>query len=155
MAWVTINKKNENGKYLVSPKVFYWYLITSTVGVIMIIVMSHIYLFNGGVYFPPTDMVMFYGKDYSPDELHYIANHEIGHHVWFKYLNDEQRAEYNSIFKNSKYFITEYSKMNVEENFAEEYAFFMACNKGKHCVSKDRSKFFDDYILGYKVVVLD
>ena len=144
-----------DGRYMLTFPSFLFYLTTSAMFIGLFGSLVYIYIGHGGIYFPPTDMVMFYGKNYSPDELHYIANHEIGHHVWFKYLNDIQRKEYINIFKDSNYFITEYSKTNVEENFAEEYAFYMACNKGEHCISEDRINFFKDYILGYKVVVID
>jgi len=144
-----------DGRYLITFPSFLFYLITSAFFMGILGSMIYIYIGHGGIYFPPTDMVMFYGKGYSADELHYIADHEIGHHVWFRDLNDNQRERYINIYNDSNYYITEYSKTTVEENFAEEYAFYMACNKGTECISKDRVKFFKDNVSGWKHVFLD
>jgi len=148
-------RKTPDGRYLLKRNTLFYFLITSAIGVALLFVIGWTYYNNGGSYLEHADLIFFYGKGYSADELHYIANHEIGHHVWFIELNDTQRKEYINIFNDSNYYITEYSKTKVEENFAEEYAFYMACNRGKYCLSPDRVDFFDDYILGYKIVLID
>jgi len=148
-------EKAPDGRYMLTFPSFLFYLTTSAMFIGLFGSMVYIYVGHGGIYFPPTDMVMFYGKGYTADELHYIADHEIGHHVWFRDLNDNQRERYINIYNDSNYYITEYSKTNAEENFAEEYAFYRACDKEYYCLSKDRIKFFQDYISGYKIVIIE
>jgi len=155
MKLIKYMERTPDGKIIMKPRSYFYYLFTSGVGVALLFVIAFTYFNFGGSYLQHADLIFFYGKDYSADELHYIADHEIGHHVWFIELNDEERKEYINIFKDSNYYITDYSKTNVEENFAEEYAFYMACNRKKYCLSPDRVNFFDDYVLGYKIVIIE
>jgi len=155
MKFIKRAEKSPDGRYLVSAPSFIFYILTSAIGMGILFCIAFVYFNNGGNYLNHADLIFFFGKDYSADELHYIADHEIGHHIWFKELTDNQRKEYINIYEDSNYYITEYSKTNVEENFAEEYSFYIACNKDYYCLSRDRIKFFQDYISGYKIVIID
>ena len=53
--------------------------------------------------------------------------HELGHHVWFNDLTDEEREEYRRIwqFNYEKGWLTsEYSEKNVKEGFAEDFLYY-------------------------------
>ena len=53
----------------------------------------------------------------------HVALHEFGHYVWFE-LDKELRKKYcNNVYLNSNY-LTDYSKKNCEEHFAEYFAMF-------------------------------
>jgi len=155
MKFIKWGERSGDGRYLVSAPSFIFYLLTSAIGIALLFCIGYVYFYNAGSYLQHVDLIFFFGKDYSPDELHYVADHEIGHHIWFQELSEKERNEYINIYEDSNYYITEYSKTNVEENFAEEYAFYRACNNNYHCLSPDRIAFFQDYLSGYKIVVID
>lgn len=56
----------------------------------------------------------------------FIENHEIAHHFWFKLLTQEERDQYEVLFKKhfekKNAFYREYSKTNPWEDFADNFA---------------------------------
>ncbi|MEK6879809.1 MAG: hypothetical protein AABY22_09395 [Nanoarchaeota archaeon] len=76
---------------------------------------------KSGTYLPISERIAVYGNNES-NELYimdYVYVHERCHHYWYKYLNKSQREEYTKIYKNATYFVREYSKKNVMEDFAD------------------------------------
>lgn len=59
----------------------------------------------------------------QPNEKH-IIRHETGHRVWFKELDDSQRANYTKAYQESNF-----RYPNVEEDFAEIYTMKYHKNK--------------------------
>ena len=53
----------------------------------------------------------------------YVALHELGHYIWFN-INKSLKKEYDLIFNTSNY-LTNYSKINKEEHFAEYFSMYM------------------------------
>lgn len=54
--------------------------------------------------------------------------HEYGHYVWFHILPDSDRKAYREIYdrqKRANCLVTDYAKVNLEEGFAEAFAFFI------------------------------
>jgi len=56
------------------------------------------------------------------------AAHEYGHYVWFNLLNKDERRNYKDIYerqKRSGQLISDYAASNLEEGFAEAFAFYV------------------------------
>lgn len=155
MKLISFTKRDYDGNFVISPKHFIWLNLTGGIGLALLFMLALTFHYNGGSYLPGVDMIHFFGKDYSPEELHYIANHEIGHHVWFTVLTEEERQQYREIFESSDIYVTEYSKTKVEENFAEEYAFYMSTWGHPSYVSEDRTKFFTEIVENEYAVYYD
>jgi hypothetical protein len=57
----------------------------------------------------------------------FYTNHELGHHVWFDILTEEERKEYTELYEKAKkkgirFFYREYSRTTVLEDFADNFA---------------------------------
>ena len=72
-----------------------------------------------------------YDKETSTIYLCYSANetsteftkyHELGHHFWYKYMNQSQRDEYTKLWKESKDFYRDYGKTSAMEDFADTFS---------------------------------
>lgn len=62
------------------------------------------------------------------EQVDRYKNHELGHKFYFEYMTDEQRKEYEELYKIalkewSGSFIRDYAMTTVEEDFAENFAF--------------------------------
>ena len=53
-----------------------------------------------------------------------ILQHEYGHRLWNKTLNDKDRNAYRNIYAESKEFVTIYSLTDTGEDFAESYSYY-------------------------------
>jgi AAA+ ATPase superfamily predicted ATPase len=61
----------------------------------------------------------------SHDEFRHILYHEVGHHVFKRYLDSVQRKRWvTQIYPNSTY-VSSYAKTNAAEDFAESYASYI------------------------------
>lgn len=65
----------------------------------------------------------------SREELIHVLFHEIGHHVYYKYLTFSQRQLWGKAFLGERAPITRYAGKNAVEDFAESYAIFVQGNK--------------------------
>jgi hypothetical protein len=74
---------------------------------------------TGGRYFTFSSNIAIYPKGTHPYQTSLYAHHEIGHYIWYEFMNDEQREEYTKIYENADEFVTDYAKTSVEEDFAE------------------------------------
>jgi hypothetical protein len=73
----------------------------------------------------PIDHIAIY-KFKDKTELSHILYHEIGHHVFKRYLDSVKRKEWvTKVYPNSDH-VSEYAKTNVSEDFAETYTFYIA-----------------------------
>jgi hypothetical protein len=55
-------------------------------------------------------------------------SHEYGHYVWFHLFTNSERQQYRDIYKHQsrdKQLVTDYAATNLEEGFAEAFAFFV------------------------------
>lgn len=100
---------------------------------------------SAGSYSKEINTIFVYPKDNPAMSQFYTARHEIGHYVYFKKLSEADRKEYETLFNDSNYFITDYSKMNAVENFAEEFAFATYTNMSIDYVSPSRKNFFEKH----------
>lgn len=72
----------------------------------------------------PFDHILVY-KFESLKELKHILYHEIGHHVFWRIMGSKERKRWVvGLFPKSRH-ISDYSKKNGAEDFAECYAFYM------------------------------
>jgi len=72
-------------------------------------------------------------KDSGSEVNKHTLFHEIGHNIWKK-LDKNKKDEWNVSFKNTKNFITLYSKINLNENFAENFACYFT--NFENCTNK-------------------
>jgi hypothetical protein len=57
-----------------------------------------------------------------------VLTHEYGHYVWFKLLDKNDRNQYRLIYNTQRrnhHLISDYADTNLEEGFAEAFAFFI------------------------------
>lgn len=101
-----------------------------------------------GAYSKEVNAAFIFTKDLNADRLFYVAAHEIGHYVYFKQMNEYQRLEYEKIFNDSNNYITQYSKTNAPENFAEEFAARIECHyNNESTTSLERLNYFNDVVI--------
>lgn len=104
---------------------------------------------TAGQYFPEREMIIIYTDTQFPLELQSTANHEIAHVVWYQYLSEEEKQEYEEIVKNSKMFVNDYSKKNLEEDFAVHVSYWTM----NRMIDKQRQEFFEHNLKRYLKVV--
>ena len=61
---------------------------------------------------------------YIKDAQGYVFKHELAHHVYYKILAKNQREEWNSLSKNSTYYVSDYAETNSQEDFAVSLAYY-------------------------------
>jgi hypothetical protein len=64
------------------------------------------------------------GGDFDQETL----THEYGHYVWFHILSRSDREAYRSIYdrqRRANSLVTDYASVNLEEGFAEAFAYFI------------------------------
>lgn len=54
--------------------------------------------------------------------------HEVGHHVWYYHLTDDERTTFSSFHNESQ--PTNYSSKNIQEDFAESFAIYFGVKDG-------------------------
>lgn len=91
-----------------------------------------------GTYYIDTADVELYLAGASYDRAKDVALHEIGHYVWFELLTKSERQEYTDVYDNATFFPSDYSKTNVDEDFAEMFMFGHKCYFDVSSVSEDR-----------------
>lgn len=64
--------------------------------------------------------------------------HERCHLVWRKNLNDTEMKEYGKIYENATYFVSDYAKTDVREDFAESCKYYITYGK----LDNERMGFF-------------
>jgi hypothetical protein len=110
---------------------------------IFLFMVFNIYFNTGGGYLQHANVVMLFPKENTLNDVMYISSHEIGHYIWFIKLTEEERNEYIKIFNNSTENVTEYAKRNVQEDFAETFAWTVGYKIYPEDVPYDRKEFFE------------
>ncbi len=81
----------------------------------------------GGVY-SPSESTIYLCSDYQE----FYKHHEIGHHIWFKFLTQKQRDDYTKLYerdlKKGKFY-RDYGRTSAIEDFAENYAVIVSNKK--------------------------
>jgi len=96
-----------------------------------------------GEYFFDTQNILIYTKNRYVWDVERTAYHEIGHYVFYNFLNDSQREEWELLYNNSvshydlnetekvkllmngsSYFVSRYAKTDFSQDFAESYSAF-------------------------------
>ena len=98
----------------------------------------------GGRYIASSSVIIVY-TNYNIIDIQRIANHEICHKIWYAKLNKGAMKEYEAIYNNATYFITEYSKTDVVEDFAEHCSYWML-GKDDFYLGEERKAFMDTYV---------
>ena len=75
------------------------------------------------VYNPTTKESKIYVCDIWDTE--FAKHHELGHKIWIELLTHDQKLKYIRVFNNAKYFYRDYSKSDLLEDFADNYANLM------------------------------
>jgi len=73
----------------------------------------------------------------------YNIVHETCHGIWKLHLNDDKRQVYQNIVSNSKSFVSIYSRLNIDEDFAEHCANYILEKKG---INEQRLKFMEENV---------
>ena len=91
-----------------------------------------------GVYYPiPKAIGINMHQNLSMYDLKHVVNHEVGHHIWYKCLNNSLINQYKQIYNNINRSCKE--RDSLTEDFAESYAVF-SLSDWKLC--KEKNKFF-------------
>lgn len=77
---------------------------------------------NAGSYSKSSQIIYVYAGKQDINSAAFVCAHELGHHVYWKYLTNEQRKAY-PCDKNTA--ITEYANTSCSEDFAENFAYAM------------------------------
>jgi len=117
--------------------------INLTAIIIIIFLCMNTYNNAAGVYSKEINTIMIFPKDYSTGSQFFTAAHEIGHYVYFQKLSHEDRVEYEKLFADTNDFVSNYSKTNASENFAEEFAYATTCRFDPRYVSDTRREYFE------------
>ncbi len=83
-------------------------------------------VFKGAYYHLEERRIVIYATE-SEDLLKHALFHELGHSVYYQYLDSKQRKNWVRRLsgRKSKYFVSLYAARNAAEDFAECYAFFV------------------------------
>ena len=91
-----------------------------------------------GIYNPLTGSITIFKNSNTLEDRDYLYLHERCHAFYYEFLREEQRQQYNEIYKNSTEFPTYYSKTNVREDFADSCKLFIMGS----LLDKPRLEFF-------------
>ena len=117
--------------------------LTLIMMIIMVAVALNLYTNASGAYSKEINTIMIFPKDNSVWSQFHTAGHEIGHYIYFTKLTAEDRAEYEKLFNDSNEFVSQYSKTNAAENFAEEFSWVSLTQVHPEFVSDSRKDFFE------------
>ena len=83
---------------------------------------------TGGWYYPAMYSInngtIFINKELDPFVLPHAVLHEYGHHVYYSRLSNLRKKQWVKMFEENPVYVSDYSKTNAEENFAEFVAIF-------------------------------
>jgi hypothetical protein len=83
---------------------------------------------------------------HSVEEFYYILYHEVGHHVFHKYLQQSERDEWlYGVRKRELTTVSDYACTNAREDFSECYAFKMQ-GLPALALCPERAAYFDQYV---------
>lgn len=83
----------------------------------------------------------------TPQEVLGTCAHEVGHHVWYEYLSEAERAQYESIYNDSTEWVSSYARIGgLEEDFAESFEAAVTCSFNTAPVPLNRRAFFDEHV---------
>jgi hypothetical protein len=80
-----------------------------------------------GVYNLELDKTTIYHDRFDLQVFPHVAFHELGHHIWYKRLNESQRLEFAGYYNHNPQSVTEYGATDASEDFAERYAHSIIC----------------------------
>ena len=93
-----------------------------------------------GYFGEDTNNIIIFSKDYYIWNVREIAEHEIGHLIWYRDFNESQRNEYIKIYNQSTWFVSQYASTNVREDFAESYSYWVL---ERNRLNKEREDFME------------
>lgn len=82
----------------------------------------------GWLYFPTLNKIYVCEVD---DNTKFYRDHELGHHFWYKFMDQAQKDKYKILFDKALKewtgsFHREYGMTNIEEDFAENFALMVS-----------------------------
>lgn len=100
-----------------------------------------------GLYTPSLQLVRVLGLDRPIKEVLDTSIHEVGHYLDHQHVHTPNSKKYNHIFNTTDTFVTEYSKKNVKEDFAETFEEGMQYCFDMSKIPLDRQDFFRKKVL--------
>jgi hypothetical protein len=85
-----------------------------------------------GRYLDSAQLIRVYARYRSPEDVLNTSIHEVGHYVQSRFIGIDD-PEYLSIFNSTNHFVSNYSRTNDREYFAETFA-----NSMQSCIDMDR-----------------
>ena len=65
--------------------------------------------------------LLIFPRDLTIEEITSTFNHELGHYIWFCKMTNKERRTYQQIDDEVIYKVSDYSRKNIREDFAESY----------------------------------
>lgn len=101
-----------------------------------------------GRYVDSAQLIEVYGKYRYPEDVLNTSHHEVGHYLHSRFIGTHD-PKYLSIFNSTDLFVSNYSRKNDREYFAETFA-----NSMQSCIDLDRvpidqRDYFRKYVLKY------
>ena len=115
-----------------------------TAMLLILFILYSIPLHSNGIYSDMLNIISVFPKDHTFEENLFVSSHEIGHHVYFTKLSQEQRNEYEKLVKDSNIYIDDYARTNVAESFAQEFAYTITYNVNMIVIPDEHKQFWID-----------
>jgi hypothetical protein len=108
------------------------------------------HLNSSGIYKPSKkEIVVFGNRIGSTKDVLGTSHHETGHYNWYEQMTDVQRKEWNEIYNKTNVYVSDYSKTNVREDYAEVFMTAIKCEFDLDSVPQDRRELFKETVKGY------
>jgi len=103
-----------------------------------------------GYYIPGLDFVVMPGNEAGTEYMFNTCAHEIGHHIYYNEMTEEERELWRNISRNSTDFeyASEYARTAEHEDFAVSFETTIDCDYDSNflrLIDKDKADFIDDH----------
>jgi len=102
-----------------------------------------------GRYYTGNKNIAIYTNENNPDYIIDIAEHEMGHYLWYEFLTKKQKDEYKLIFNKTNIYVSDYAETSVEEDFSETMLHYLQSVTQIKKIPHDRQEFFENNIETY------
>jgi len=94
----------------------------------------------GGLYFKDKEIIMIEIENKSVPYIQRVFYHELGHHIWYTFLNETEREHY-------AFLINEINEKEIKEDFATWFSIYLYGQSGE----EERNIFFKEKIEKYNL----
>lgn len=95
-----------------------------------------------GRYYPQHQIFAINASLSNSKDVQITTNHEMCHWLWYEHLSLSRQKRYEILFNVTVNYVTDYAKTNVNEDFAENCAYYLVGLE----ISKDKQLFMDKHI---------